>query len=141
MATTQQGFEFPADYGEYLDDKGIIKCKYLTSLPEGIAEYLESERLTMSQLRAFYAHAKRAEDAWRRGLPLEEAVREIQKLESHASDRFGKRKITPTFYNFLRKNAKCVIGNDGGKTFKAFLEHFQALVGFCAGRLNERDRT
>jgi hypothetical protein len=95
----------------------------------------------MHQLRAFYGHAKRAEDAARRGLPLAGAVKEIRKLVPVAADRLGKKKITPTFHRFLRDNALYVRTDDSAATLKAFLEHFEALVGFCQGKLKEKERT
>jgi hypothetical protein len=143
-------FKFPNDYGKYFDAAGVLKVDYLTDLPERIAETLKHEwpALTMTQLRAFYMHAKRTEEAWRRGVSLgkasalAEAVNEIKRFEYLANDRLKlKKKIPQTFHDFLCKNAKNVNAEDGGKSLKAFLEHFEALVGFCAGRIKERDRT
>ncbi len=147
MRPAQESYRFPDDYPQYFeesqDGQKVLKTEYLTTLPEEIAKFLERERpqLTAHQLRAFYGHVKRAEDAWCRKLPLAEAVNEIKKLEAHANDRLAKGRITRTFHDFVRKNADGVVATDEGKSLEAFLEHFEALVGFCAGRLNERERT
>ncbi len=144
MKPAQEAYEFPDDYPRYFDDGSkVLRTEYLTTLPEDIATFLERERprLAAHQLRTFYGHVKRAEDAWHRGLPLAEAVNEIKTLESHAHDRLAKGRITPTFHDFIRRNAARVVATDEGKSLDAFLEHFQALVGFCAGRLSEKERT
>jgi CRISPR/Cas system CSM-associated protein Csm2 small subunit len=137
---TEQAFQFPNDYPEYFDSSKALKREYLTDLPEKIAESLKHEwpQLAMSQLRAFYSHAKRAEEARRRGLSLAEAINQIKKLEYHANDRLHKGRIPQTFHDFVQKNAKSVNDED---SMKAFLQHFEALVGFCAGRIKERERT
>jgi hypothetical protein len=142
-------FKFPDDYGMYFDAKDVLKVEYLTTLPEGIAEVLknESPALTMTQLRAFYMHAKRTEEAWRKGVSrgrasaLAEAVKEIRRFEYLANYRLKLKKIPQAFHDFLCKNAEIVNAEDGGRSLQAFLEHFEALVGFCAGRIKERDRT
>lgn len=140
-------YKFPDGYPDYFGGEKCIQVIYLTQIPEDLAKALKVEgvedsdrRLTMNQLRAFFAHAKRAEDGLRRTLlPLCEAVNQIKKLESLAQDRFGSGRIPKTFYEFLQMNAKRVAADDGGKSIKAFIQHFEALVGFCAGRLKERD--
>ena len=142
MQPTQPTFQF-TDYGRYFDSAGVLRVEYLTTWPEAIAELLEHEepQLTMTQLRAFYQHAKRAEDAWRRKrLSPAEAVNEVKKLGYHANDRLGKKRIPQTFHDFVRLNVESVKADDDGRSLKAFLEHFEALVGFCAGRLDERER-
>ena len=141
MAENQRGFQFPEGYPQYFGE--TMKSEYLTDIPERIAEFLEGEhpQLSMTQLKAFYIHARRAENAWRHGMPLADAVNEIKKLEALAHDRLAKGRITQTFHDFLRKNAAYVVAGDDGRTLTAFLDHFQALVGFCAGRLSERERT
>jgi hypothetical protein len=147
MKPAQESYRFPIDYPQYFeetkDGKKVLKIEYLTTLPEDIAKFLEHERpqLAAHQLRSFYGHVKRTEHAWRRGLTLPEAVNEIKKLESHANDRLAKGRITRTFHDFVRENANRVVATDEGKSLEAFLEHFEALVGFCAGRLSEKERT
>jgi len=147
----QSVFQFPDDYGHYLDEAGVVKSEYLTDLPEIIAKVLEGEcaaaredsrkpSISMHQMRSFYGHAKRAEDAWHRKLPLAKAVNEIKKLVACANDRLDKKRITQTFHDFIRRNAESVKADDDGRSLTAFMEHFEALVGFCAGRLSERVR-
>jgi hypothetical protein len=140
-------YTFPEGYPDYFDEKGCVQTDYLVKIPEDLADVFGTERiegsdrrLTMNQLRGFFSHAKRAEDGLRRKLlPACDAINQIKKLESLARDRFGSGRIPETFYVFLRKNARHVAANDGGRSMKAFIQHFEALVGFCAGRLNERD--
>lgn len=130
--------EFPSAYPDYFDADGILKCDYVTALAERIAECLgrESPALNMHQLRAFYGQVKRQQAALRSGRSFNQIYPEICKLKAFARDRAEKKKIPHYFEQFLSKNV------DHAKDQKAFLEgfveHFQAVVAYCAGTIKER---
>jgi len=139
-ATGTRGHVFPSGYPDYFDPEGILKCEYLTELPEKIARAFGSAKptLTPHQLRAFYQHVKRQQGALRNGRPFREVMVEICKLKPFATERAEKQpaKIPPEFKEFICRNVDKVKDE---KTFlDGFVEHFQAVVAYCAGTIQQR---
>jgi hypothetical protein len=130
--------EFKQNYPNYFEPgETCVKSEYLDTLPLAIAKRFEAESkdrkpLTMHQLRAFFQHAKKAQAIGE----ICRARNEIKKLAFHAQDREAKRKVSPFFREFIERNVGRVNDED---SLRAFLEHFEAVVGFSAGRLRERD--
>lgn len=134
---TRGGFQLPVpdDYPAYFDEKGVIKSEYLTDLAERIAQQFEKDKLTPHQLRAFYGHVKRQKAAlavrsWEYIYP------EIQKLKPFAHDRHRRNSIPASFEEFIRRNVDKV--QDQTTFVDGFVEHFQAVVAYCTGRLKQR---
>jgi CRISPR-associated protein Csm2 len=129
---------FPPGYPDYFDQDGVLRTEYVTTLAEDIAKELgySRPRMAMHQLRAFYNHVKRQENAINNGRPFREVLPEISKLKPIASERESKEKIPEPFKEFIDRNV------DKSKDEKAFLrgfvEHFQAVVAYCAGTIRER---
>jgi len=127
---------FPDAYPDYFDSDGHLKCEYVTDLARTIAERLGDEKLTTHQLRAFYGHVKRLQASLNSGRPFKEIYPEICKLKPFAEERSAKGKIPRYFGDFIFRNV------DKAKDQKAFLagfvEHFQAVVAYCAGTIQTR---
>jgi len=127
---------FDEGYPDYFDTDGLLKPEFVTSLAEEIAGTLGSHRMTMHQLRAFYSHVKLQEGALKANRPFKAVSVEIAKLKPFASERASKGKVPPYFEAFIVRNVDKVKDKD---TFlNGFVEHFQAVVAYCAGTLERR---
>lgn len=104
--------------------------------------------LNMHQLRRFFQHCRMIEAKLRQGVSTWEAEKaNFALLDSAAADAYGKRqddfrsepkKIPRLFHDFIKRNVKAVETEED--FIKGFLLHFEALVGFGALHLRERDR-
>lgn len=127
---------FPEDYPNYFDSAGNLKCEYVTDLAQMIADNLGRGKLTTHQLRAFYNHVKRLHVSLKKGRPFAEVYPEIRKLKPFAEERAQKGKIPAYFRDFIFRNVDKV--RDQNTFLKGFVEHFQAVVAYCAGTIRER---
>lgn len=132
-SATQSFFE--AGYPDYFDEDGLLKPEFVTTKAEEIAQHLGSERprMTMHQLRAFYGHVKLQEGALEGGRPFKQVLLEINKLKPFASERASKEKVPKYFEEFIVRNVDKV--KDEHSFLKGFVEHFQAVVAYCAGTI------
>jgi CRISPR type III-A-associated protein Csm2 len=89
--------------------------------------------MTMHQLRAFYSHVKRQENALKNKRPFNEVLVEICKLKPIAGERASKGKIAPYFREFIDRNVDK--SKDESAFVNGFVEHFQAVVAYCAGTI------
>lgn len=136
--------------GGYFDANGHLKLEYVSRAK---VEPLIKEMsrafppLTMHQLRRYFQHCRGIEaklkqqsspEAQQASWELERAS--FYKLDSAAADAYGKqqKKIPRLFHDFIKRNVETVRTKDD--FLKGFLPHFEALVGFGAQHLNERDR-
>lgn len=125
----------PEGYPEYFDSDGNLNCEYVTDLAQTIAVRLGAEKLTTHQLRAFYSHVKRLETSLSGGRPFKEIYPEICKLKPFAQERSAKGKIPKYFGDFICRNADKARDQ---KSFLGFVEHFQAVIAYCAGTIQTR---
>ncbi len=126
------------DYPAYFDDTGVLRCDYLTKLAKEWARTFGAAKpkLTTHQLRAFYQHVKRQQAAVKNGRPFREVLVEICKLKPFARERAEKETIPAEFEEFVSLNVDKVKDQ---KTFlEGFVEHFQAIVAYCAGTIQKR---
>ncbi len=136
----KQRFQFPANYPDYFDPDGVLRPEYVGELADSIAKGIAGDRpkLTTHQLRTFYQHVKSQEKALRSGRPFPEVRSEISKLKPFAHERQNKGRIGPVFREFLEKNVDKA--KDEKSFLAGFLEHFQAVVAYCTGRISEKER-
>ena len=128
----------------YFDGDGNLKSAYVSRAavePLVIEMGRASPQLTNSQLRRFFHHCRAIEarikarsSTW----GVEEAA--FRKLDVAAADAFGKttKKIPRLFHDFIQRNVAAV-ENEQDFT-KGFLPHFEALVGFGAQHLKDKER-
>ena len=134
---------FPDKYPDYFDDQGILRCEYVTTEAGKIAQCLGQKKMTMHQLRAFYQHVKLQEDALNNQRPFRQVRKELCNLQAFAHERAAKRKVPKYFEWFISANVKRVTANaSDADAFKhafleGFVEHFQAVVAYCAGTIKE----
>jgi hypothetical protein len=119
-------------------NKPVLKTEFLTTLAERIAGELGAARLTMHQLRGFYQHVKLQEGALKSGRPFPQMLVEITKLKPIARERAAKGKIPGCFEQFIIRNVDKV--KDPDSFLSGFVEHFQAVVAYCAGTLEKSSR-
>lgn len=130
--------------GGYFDGDGNLKDEYVSrEKVEALVEEMSKARpqLTNHQLRRFFQHCRAIESRLkaRRSSWRSEGA-EFLKLDIAAADAYGKtsKKIPRLFHDFIKRNVAAV------KTDKDFLEgflrHFEALVGFGARHLREKER-
>lgn len=126
---------FEERYPDYFDEDGLLKPEYVTTKAEEIAQHLANERpkMTMHQLRSFYSHVKLQEGALESGRPFKQVLLEINKLKPFASERASKEKIPKYFEEFIKRNVDKV--KDERSFSQGFVEHFQAVVAYCAGTI------
>lgn len=128
---------FPPDYPTYFDSNGVTRAEYVDSLADAIARRFGEERLTMHQLRAFYQYVKQREAALRYQKPWGEVLFELKRLKQFAHERARKNKVPDVFKQFIDRNIDKLTDR---KSFeRGFLEHFQAVVAYSAGRLTDRE--
>jgi Zn finger protein HypA/HybF involved in hydrogenase expression/CRISPR/Cas system CSM-associated protein Csm2 small subunit len=129
---------FHEGYPDYFDTDGLLKPEFVTDLAKEIAQRLgrERPRMTMHQLRAFYGHVKLQEGALKRGCAFNKVYLQIAKLEPFATERANKDKVPKYFQDFITRNVNKV--KDENAFLNGFVEHFQAVVAYCAGTLERR---
>jgi CRISPR/Cas system CSM-associated protein Csm2 small subunit len=129
---------FDEGYPNYFDTDGLLKPEYVTALAEAIAGTLGNQipKMTMHQLRAFYSHVKLQEGALKANRPFKAVFVEIAKLKPFASERASKGKVPRYFEDFIVRNVDKV--KDENTFLNGFVEHFQAVVAYCAGTLERR---
>ncbi len=139
--------DFADDYPDYFDEQGVLKCVYVTTGAEYIAQRLGAEKtppMTMHQLRAFYQYVRLQEDALKNGRSFREVRKDLCTLKPLARERADKKKVPYYFESFISRNVdKVVADEDNEKAFshafvKGFVEHFQAVVAYCAGTIKEK---
>lgn len=141
MGGRSSGASFPEGYPDYFGADGLLKPEFVTTLAEEIAGKLGDERpkMTMNQLRSFYGHVKLQEGALEQGRPFNAVMLEINKLKPFANERASKDKVPWYFEQFIARNVDKV--KDQKSFQEGFVEHFQAVVAYCAGTLEKkRDR-
>jgi CRISPR/Cas system CSM-associated protein Csm2 small subunit len=130
---------FEKGYPDYFDAEGLLKPEYVTTKAEEIAVNLGNERptrMTMHQLRAFYKHVKLQQSALENGQGLNKVLLEISKLKPFANERANKDKVPRYFEEFINRNVDKV--KDKHAFVDGFVEHFQAVVAYCAGTLEKK---
>jgi CRISPR type III-A-associated protein Csm2 len=128
--------------GGYLED-GILKTEFVSraKIRPLVQAFNEcSPSLTNSQLRRFFQHC-RAVEARLRGKTAtwREVEAEFRRMDAAAAHAFRKnpKKIPRIFHDFIQHNVKAVVS--GEDFLKGLIPHFEAVVGFSAGLLKERD--
>jgi CRISPR type III-A-associated protein Csm2 len=98
--------------------------------------------LVNHQLRRFFQHCRAIEAKLKAKTSTWQAERAaFGMLDAAAADAFGKshRKIPQLFHDFIQRNVAAV--KTETDFLEGFLPHFEALVGFGAQHLRERERS
>lgn len=136
----------PKGYPSYFDKedkKHVLLVEYVTTYADQIAQQFGEDGLSKNQLQDFYRFTKDQQQALQHGRSFSEVLVRLKKLKAIAHDRRNRRNsgVTESFKQFIDKNVDALSVAGGKETFeKGFLEHFQAVVAYCAGRLKEGGR-
>lgn len=115
-----------------------INPELVTTLAERWARefvsYPRDKKLNSAQLRRFYGDIKNLEMRWQNSADKQQAFRNILpliKLLKAKAAYAQKRTLVPqSFKNWIWENVDMI---NEERDFKAFLLHFEAVVGFCYG--------
>ena len=126
---------FPRDYLQsgYFAGK-VLRDDVFDTWARHVAGLLVSRGLSSTQMRVFYGHVLRAQEAVRAGREFPEVYESLMKMRPAAAARLGRKAIPGEFADFLDRNLDQV---KDPRTLHAFAEHFQAVVGYTAGRLRK----
>jgi len=126
---------FPRDYLQSGYFAGaVLRDDVFDTWARHVAGLLVSRNLSTNQMRAFYAHVRRAEASEKAGRDFKEVREDILKMRPVAAARLGRKLIPAEFADFLDRNLDQV---KDVRSLHAFAEHFQAVVGYTAGRLKK----
>jgi CRISPR type III-A-associated protein Csm2 len=133
----QKSRSIPDDYLKdgYFTEKGHLRIELLTSTADHLAKVFGFDNLSRSQLRRFYGHVRAAENRLEMLGDFEPVKVDIFKLDSFVAEAKGKGKVPESFYRFVKSNLAQVTDEKSFK--KGFLEHFQAVVAYCANYLRK----
>ena len=95
---------------------------------------LDKNNIKSSQLRKFYADVKGLERTWESQGCTDTAflgiLPQIKILKAKAAYARGRRVVPPTFVTWINSHVDNIANSED---FRAFLLHFEAVVGFCYG--------
>jgi CRISPR/Cas system CSM-associated protein Csm2 small subunit len=116
----------------YFDSKGNLFEPLITTWAEEVAKDLGRgyPEMKKHQLRRFYNHAKALERKLDLTFDYDSINADLKILISYVSNAACAKppKVPRIFEEFIRKNLSYV---KDSKSFHGFLDHFQAVVGFC----------
>lgn len=122
---------------KYYSEDGHLDAKWVDDEAQKAAKsFFEDSRnsIKSSQLRKFYSDIKSLERKWQASGESDDDFKRILpmiKLLKAKSDYAQKRKVVPlTFKKWLWTHVDSI---KGARDFKAFLLHFEAVVGFSYG--------
>jgi len=114
----------------YFDKDGHILEEVILLWPQQLAKDLHESRpqLNATQLRKFFQEARRQEARLTSGIPFTSVRTEIQKLDSYAENALKKNNAPVLFRHFIGQNVGFAAKDE--KSFKAFVTHFECIVGY-----------
>ena len=127
----------------YYKTDGSLDPKWVDSEAQAMARKLviknsygkaDKDSIKSSQLRKFYADVKGLERSWEYQKRSEAAflgiLPQIKILKAKAAYAQGRGVVPPAFTQWVNTHVDAV---STSADFKAFLLHFEAVVGFCYG--------
>lgn len=119
---------------------GIIREELITTEAKKIAQDLAENRLTATQMRAFFNEVKAIKNRVKEdGTNFPSVYPLILMMNSKVEYRAGSKKIPAYFKDFLVSNIEQISSenkkSNGKEAFDAFVMFFEAVVGYSAGNL------
>jgi CRISPR-associated protein Csm2 len=116
---------------------GELDPSYLDAYAREIANSFggTNPKLTRTQMRGFFGDVKRVETRLRASEDFAVAKERLLQLKAMAYERAKKRKVPDEFQRFIEKNVDATIDD---RTFGAFVKHFEAVVAYSEGKLDQR---
>lgn len=119
------------EYADYFSS-GSLKPEYVDFWADKLAILFGSERLTKSQLRAFFNELKRLETLYRANRDFASIRIKLLSMKAQAHLREKRGNIGSSFREFIQRN---VDKTTDPEKLEAFVKHFEAVVAYCEGRL------
>src|SRR5690554_210488 len=117
----------------YFDAGNNMYDSLLLEDAKRVAETLVRARMTTHQLRLFFNNCKSISRLLD-DQDFESIKHNIYKLPSMAANGKGRGNLPQAFVEFIEKNINLISSE---KDFRAFMEHFQAVVGYSRGLTNK----
>lgn len=118
-------------FTSYFGKTSHLRPEYLDQWADKLGILFGRERLNKHQLRAFFNEVKRMEKM--HGHQYDDALRNrLLVLKAQAHLRQERRTLPKAFRDFIDANVQKV--NDKN-SFNAFVQHFEAVLAYCEGRL------
>lgn len=127
----------------YEKDGKTMKTEWVDKEASAVAKKLvamdcngrpDRNNIKSSQLRKFYADVKSLERTWNYQKGSDEAfagiLPQIKILKAKAAYAQGRGVVPPAFSKWIAQHVDAI---NNPADFKAFLLHFEAVVGFCYG--------
>lgn len=131
---------FPDSY--FQQDDGGHRCLRIDFVSrdklEPLVEALRRQRLTNGQMRRFFNHCREIERLLMvEGHSWDRVAARFASISAHAHNAAASKKIPRPFRTFIDENVRRVLASDHPREafLMGFIRHFEALVGFSAGRL------
>jgi CRISPR-associated protein Csm2 len=118
-------------FGDYFSTTKHLRPEYLDQWADKLGVVFGREKLNKHQLRAFFNEVKRIETVYGDNYG-EELRNRLLTLKAQAHLRQERRTIPKAFRDFIDANIQKVRDS---KSFKAFVQHFEAVLAYCEGRL------
>jgi CRISPR type III-A-associated protein Csm2 len=127
-----QPLSLPQDYLKdgYFDKNGDILEEVIMQWPQHLAKVFHESKpqLKTAQLRRFFSEVRRQEARLTCGIPFASLKTEILKLDSYAANTLKRNNAPLVFKNFIEQNVRFASMDE--KSFKAFVTHFECIVGY-----------
>ena len=127
----------------YQDDGKTMETRWVDSealkvaralVPHGYNGKPDKNAINSSQLRKFYADVKNLERTWQGQGEADTAflgiLPQIKMLKAKAVYAQSRKTVPPSFTEWMNKHVDAI---STPADFRAFLLHFEAVVGFCYG--------
>ncbi len=127
----------------YYKEDGTLDAKWVVEEAQAVARHLvtkgfngkpDNNAIKSSQLRKFYGDVKSLEQTWinqqRSMIAFYGIMPQIKILKAKAAYARSRKVVPPYFEQWLERHVNAI---KEPADFKAFLLHFEAVVGFCYG--------
>jgi CRISPR-associated protein Csm2 len=115
----------------YFSNTKHLRAEYLDQWADKLGVVFGRERLNKHQLRAFFNEVKRMQTK-HGGVYDEELRNRLLTLKAQAHLRQERRSLPKAFRDFIDENVRKV---SDAASFQAFVQHFEAVLAYCEGRL------
>jgi CRISPR-associated protein Csm2 len=129
----------PSGYlkGGYFDTDGRNpKREVLLDWAEGVADTLTSKNMTSSSLRTFFNTIRAMDSRLRSGEPFDSIKTMLFKAKALVAYAVSRGSVPNDFREFVDMNI--ALASQDSRSFKAFMDHFECVVGYFKDRSNQR---
>lgn len=119
----------------YFTESGHLRREVLIEWPQALTEMFAHKKLTNTALRRFYNKLKALDGKLKGGMGYKRILPDLYAFERDAAYAAARDVVPGEFVGFVARNLNLAFQSEQG--FRAFMEHFQSLIAFAKGKLNE----